>query len=98
MSEKNLRSDVNYAWPTAEIAVMGSKGAVAILYRKEKDKSNYEVEYNDKFRSPVAAAKKGYIDDIIEPRTTRMRIAQDLKFLLNKKQDNPYKKHGNIPL
>lgn len=98
MSEKNLRSDVNYAWPTAEIAVMGSKGAVSILYRKEKDKSKYEVEYNEKFRSPVAAAKRGYIDDIIEPRTTRWRIARDLKFLLNKKQTNPYKKHGNIPL
>uniref|UniRef100_A0A8D8W3C2 Propionyl-CoA carboxylase beta chain, mitochondrial n=1 Tax=Cacopsylla melanoneura TaxID=428564 RepID=A0A8D8W3C2_9HEMI len=98
MSEKSLRSDVNYAWPTAEIAVMGSKGAVAILYRKEKDKSRYEAEYNEKFRSPVAAAKRGYIDDIIEPRTTRWRIARDLKFLMNKEQTNPWKKHGNIPL
>jgi len=98
MSSKHLRGDVNYAWPTAEIAVMGAKGAVSILYRGQKDVTKYEEEYVDKFGNPFPAAVRGFIDDIIEPRTTRARLCRDLGVLRNKAQSNPWKKHGNIPL
>ena len=98
MSSKHLRGDVNYAWPTAEIAVMGAKGAVSILYRGQKDVQRYEDEYVDKFGNPFPAAVRGFVDDIIEPRTTRTRLCRDLAVLRTKSQNNPWKKHGNIPL
>ncbi|XP_040572064.1 propionyl-CoA carboxylase beta chain, mitochondrial [Lepeophtheirus salmonis] len=97
MSSKHLRGDVNYAWPTAEVAVMGSKGAVSIIFRG-KGSEEQEREYVEKFGNPFPAAKRGYVDDIIEPRTTRRRICRDLDILSTKKQTNPWKKHANIPL
>jgi propionyl-CoA carboxylase beta chain len=98
MSSKHLRGDINYAWPTGEVAVMGSKGAVQIIFRHEKDRSAAEKEYVEKFANPLPAAQRGYIDDIIEPSTTRSKIIEDLKLLKTKELTNPKKKHGNIPL
>lgn len=106
MSCKQLRGDMNYAWPTAEIAVMGGAGAVAVLYAKEaKAQENpaqfladKEAEYTKLFANPYNAAKYGYIDDVIEPRNTRFRIIRALQQLQTKKLTNPAKKHGNIPL
>ncbi len=109
MSCKQLRGDLNYAWPTAEIAVMGAKGAIEILNGKEvgaitdleKRKQfilEKEKEYSDKFANPYEAAKYGFIDDVIEPRNTRFRIIRALKTLATKKVTNPPKKHSNIPL
>lgn len=109
MSCKQLRGDINYAWPNAEIAVMGASGAVAILYGSELKKikdpqaqaefiAEKEKEYTDKFANPYDAAKYGYIDDVIEPRNTRFRIIRALQQLATKKQTNPAKKHDNIPL
>ncbi|KAI2797396.1 hypothetical protein RDWZM_000224 [Blomia tropicalis] len=98
MSSKHLKADVNYAWPTAEVAVMGAKGAVSILYRGKENTAQYEQEYMEKFGNPFPVAVRGFIDDIIEPNTTRMRICRDLNLLRNKKTLNPPKKHGNIPL
>lgn len=102
MSSKHLRGDVNYAWPKAEIAVMGAKGAVEIIFRKDigdADKiAEKTKEYEDNFANPYVAAKLGYIDDIIMPRSTRRRIARSLRTLRNKSVSNPYKKHDNIPL
>ncbi|VEN52535.1 unnamed protein product [Callosobruchus maculatus] len=98
MSSKHLRGDINYCWPTAEVAVMGAKGAVTILYKGKDDIEKREAEYIDKFASPFSAAQKGFIDDIIEPRTTRWRLSRDLDLLESKKLTNPPKKHGNIPL
>ncbi|EDV28889.1 uncharacterized protein TRIADDRAFT_52211 [Trichoplax adhaerens] len=96
MSSKHLRGDTNYAWPTSEIAVMGAKGAVSIIFRGDSEQA--EQEYIDKFSNPFPAAKLGFIDDIIEPRTTRTRICHDLDMLATKDLSNPRKKHGNIPL
>ena len=98
MSSKHLKADANYAWPTAEVAVMGAKGAVSILYRGKENTKQYEDEYIEKFGNPFPAATRGFIDDIIEPRTTRMRICRDLNLLRNKKSMLPQRKHGNIPL
>jgi propionyl-CoA carboxylase beta chain len=99
MASKHLRGDVNYAWPTAEVAVMGAKGAVQILFRKDKERhGEHEEKYIELFSNPFPAAVRGFIDDIIEPRTTRRRICQDLNLLESKKLKNPKKKHGNIPL
>ncbi len=106
MSSKHIRGDVSLAWPSAEIAVMGSKGAVEIIYRKEiaaaEDKAAEEQklveEYRNKFANPYVAAEWGYVDDIIEPRLTRQKIIQSLRMLENKVDRNPRKKHGNIPL
>ena len=106
MSCKQLRGDINYAWPSAEIAVMGGSGAVAVLYAKEaKEKENpaeylaeKEAEYTKLFANPYNAAKYGYIVDVIEPRNTRFRIIRALAQLQTKKLTNPAKKHGNIPL
>ena len=109
MSCKQLRGDINYAWPTANIAVMGAEGAVAVLYAKElkaeedpdKRKELEEArkkEYNDLFCNPYNAAKYGYIDDVIEPRNTRFRIIRALEQLSTKKLSNPAKKHDNLPL
>lgn len=102
MSSKHLRGDVNYAWPTAEIAVMGAKGAVEIIFRKDigdADKiAAHTKSYEDNFANPYIAAKKGYIDDIILPHATRRRISKALRTLKNKDVQNPWKKHDNIPL
>lgn len=108
MSSKQLRGDINYAWPTAEIAVMGPKGAVEVLEGRKmstmtpEDAANYaaqkEEEYKEKFANPYNAARYGYIDDVIEPRNTRFRIVRAFRTLTNKKDMNPPKKHGNIPL
>jgi propionyl-CoA carboxylase beta chain len=100
MSSKHLRGDANYAWPRAEIAVMGSKGAVEVLYRGKAgaDMVKLEAEYRDKFANPLAAASRGFIDDVVSPRLTRRIICEDLEVLRNKQLENPWKKHGNIPL
>lgn len=98
MSSKHLRGDINYAWPTAEVAVMGAKGAVSIIYRGQKDVAKHEQDYIDLFSNPFPAAIRGFVDDIIEPRTTRKRICRDLDLLQTKRLSNPPKKHGNIPL
>jgi propionyl-CoA carboxylase beta chain len=106
MSSKHLRGDINYAWPTAEIAVMGAKGAVEVLYgrqsKQEEDPKKFlqerEQEYQDTVANPYVAAERGYIDDIIEPARTRIRIINALKIVENKRDTNPMKKHGNIPL
>lgn len=97
MSSKHLRGDVNYAWPTAEIAVMGAKGAVEIIFRG-KDLKQREAEYIEKFANPFPAAARGFLDDIITPAKTRGLICRDLEILREKKLSNPTKKHGNIPL
>jgi len=106
MSSKHIRSDVNLAWPSAEIAVMGPDGAVNIIFRKElaeaKDpvarKAELVADYREKFASPYVAAERGYIDDVIEPKETRPRLINALEMLANKRDSNPAKKHGNIPL
>ena len=109
MSSKHLRGDINYAWPTAEIAVMGGKGAVEILNGREiaaiEDKeqreqfiAEKETEYRDAFANPYVAARYGYIDDVIEPRNTRFRVIRALESLKNKRLENPAKKHDNLPL
>ena len=102
MGSKHLRGDVNYAWPSAEIAVMGAKGAVEIIFRgdlnnEEKIKER-ELEYQQRFSNPFHVATRGYIDDVIMPHNTRWRIIRSLRMLKNKKQELPWKKHGNIPL
>ena len=106
MSCKQLRGDMNYAWPTAEIAVMGGAGAVEVLYAREAKEqadpaaflAEKEAEYTKLFANPYNAAKYGYIDDVIEPRNTRFRVIRALQQLQTKKLTNPAKKHGNIPL
>ena len=102
MSSKHIRGDINYAWPTAEIAVMGAKGAAEILYRSElADPEKIKVridEYKARFANPFVAAERGYIDDVILPHHTRRRIARALNMLRNKTLENPWKKHDNIPL
>lgn len=106
MSSKHLRCDINFAWPTGEIAVMGAKGAVEVLYARgakaEADPTAYlaekQAEYDKQFSNPYRAAERGYIDDVIEPAETRKRIIDALESLKNKRDDTPMKKHGNIPL
>ena len=102
MASKHLRGDVNFAWPGAEIAVMGAKGAVEIIFRSELDNPEriaaLTQEYADTFANPFIAGKRGYIDDVIMPHNTRRRLAKALIMLKNKKLENPWKKHGNIPL
>ena len=106
MSSKHLRADVNFAWPTAEIAVMGPEGAVNIIFRREieaaadpdaKRKELVET-YRQQFANPYVTASRGFIDDVIEPRETRLKIIRALEMLQNKTDSNPPKKHGNIPL
>jgi propionyl-CoA carboxylase beta chain len=102
MSSKHIRGDINYAWPSAEIAVMGAKGAVEILYRAElgdpaKIKKRID-EYQARFANPFVAAERGYIDEVIMPHSTRKRVARALQMLRNKTLENPWKKHDNIPL
>ncbi|MBD3803439.1 MAG: acyl-CoA carboxylase subunit beta [Thioclava sp.] len=102
MSSKHLRGDFNYAWPTAEIAVMGAKGAVEILYRSELGDAEKIAartqNYEDRFANPFVAAEKGFIDEVIQPRSTRRRVARAFASLRSKKLTNPWKKHDNIPL
>ncbi|SDU00750.1 acyl-CoA carboxylase subunit beta [Stappia sp. ES.058] len=102
MASKHIRGDINYAWPTAEIAVMGAKGATEILYRSElgdPDKIAARAkEYEDRFANPFVAAEKGFIDDVIMPQSTRKRVARAFATLRNKQLSNPWKKHDNIPL
>jgi acetyl-CoA carboxylase carboxyltransferase component len=106
MSSKHIRGDFNVAWPTAEIAVMGPDGAVNIIFRKELQeatdpvarKAELVTEYREKFANPYVAAERGYIDAVIEPRKTRARLINALEMLQNKRDSNPAKKHGNIPL
>ncbi|MEM8972153.1 MAG: acyl-CoA carboxylase subunit beta [Pseudomonadota bacterium] len=102
MSSKHIRGDVNYAWPSAEIAVMGSKGAAEIIYRSELDDqekiAERIAEYEDRFANPFVAAERGYIDEVILPRNTRVRVCRALNMLRNKTVENPWKKHDNIPL
>jgi propionyl-CoA carboxylase beta chain len=102
MASKHLRGDVNLAWPNAEIAVMGAKGAVEIIFREEKKDpaklAEREAEYKARFANPFVAGARGYIDDVILPHETRKRICRSLTMLKDKKLDNPWRKHGNIPL
>ena len=102
MSSKHLRGDFNYAWPTAEIAVMGAKGAVEIIFRKDiadpEKIAARTAEYEERFANPFVAASKGFIDEVIMPHSTRKRIATGLRKLRNKNLENPWKKHDNIPL
>ncbi|KAI8997887.1 carboxyl transferase [Pilobolus umbonatus] len=98
MSSKHLRGDYNVAWPSAEIAVMGASGAVEIIFRNHKDKSTMRSEYKEKFATPLFAAKRGYVDDIIKPSETRTRLIEQLDLLQTKSLQNPWKKHGCIPL
>lgn len=97
MSSKHLRGDSNYAWPSAEIAVMGAKGAVEIIFRG-KNVAEETQRYTEKFGNPLPAARRGFVDDIIDPATTRQRICEDLETLKGKQLSNPTRKHGNIPL
>ncbi len=108
MSSKHIRTDINYAWPTAEIAVMGPEGAVNIVYRREIDRAA-EAEreklrrekiddFRERFANPYVAAERGYIDAVIEPAQTRAELITALRSLENKRDTNPRKKHGNIPL
>ena len=102
MASKHIRGDINYAWPSAEIAVMGAKGATEILYRSElgdpEKIAARTKEYEDRFANPFVAAEKGFIDDVIRPHSTRRRVARAFATLRNKQLSNPWKKHDNIPL
>jgi propionyl-CoA carboxylase beta chain len=102
MASKHLRGDLNYAWPTAEIAVMGAKGAVEIIFRQDakdaKTIAKRTAEYEERFANPFVAASKGFIDEVIMPHSTRRRVAMGLRKLRNKQLENPWKKHDNIPL
>ena len=106
MSSKHIRGDVNLAYPTAEIAVMGPDGAVNILFKKEIEKSQapakkrkeLQDDYREKFANPYRAAELGYVDEVIDPAMTRLRLIRSFEMLANKRQSNPPRKHSNIPL
>jgi propionyl-CoA carboxylase beta chain len=106
MASKHIRTDINFAWPTAEIAVMGAEGAVGVLYRREineaadRDEARRSRvrEFEEKFANPYVAAQRGFIDEVIEPAITRPKLIRALSLLENKRDTNPPKKHGNIPL
>jgi propionyl-CoA carboxylase beta chain len=106
MASKHIRTDVNFAWPSAEIAVMGAEGAVGVLYRREINEAKDTeaarrariLELEDKFANPYVAAERGFIDEVIEPSETRPKLIKALALLENKRDTNPPKKHGNIPL
>jgi propionyl-CoA carboxylase beta chain len=106
MASKHIRADINYAYPTAEIAVMGPEGAVNIIFRNElgkagdanAERSRLVNEYREKFANPFKAAELGYIDEVIRPEQTRARVIQALEMLKDKRQENLPRKHGNIPL
>ena len=99
---KQLGADVNYAWPSAQIAVMGAKGATEILHRADlgdDDKiAQHTADYEERFANPFVAAQRGFVDEVINPRSTRRRIARSFELLKNKKVHQPFKKHDNIPL
>jgi propionyl-CoA carboxylase beta chain len=106
MSSKHIRGDMNFAWPTAEIAVMGAEGAVNILYRDKiagaddpaSERERLVREYEESFDNPYVAAARGYVDEVILPSETRTRLVRSLEVLSDKRDVNPRKKHGNIPL
>ena len=106
MSSKHIRTDFNYAWPTAEIAVMGPEGAVNVLFKRELETAADSVraraekvaEFREKFANPYIAAARGFLDEVIQPRHTRRKLITALNRLENKRDRNPPKKHGNIPL
>jgi propionyl-CoA carboxylase beta chain len=106
MSSKHIRTDVNFAWPTAEIAVMGPEGAVNILYKRELEsaqspatlRAEKVAEFRQKFANPYVAASRGFVDEVIRPRQTRAKLIRALATLQTKRDRNPPKKHGNIPL
>nr|MBP7562439.1 methylmalonyl-CoA carboxyltransferase [Candidatus Cloacimonadota bacterium] len=106
MNSRHMRADIVYAWPSAEIAVMGPQGAVEVIFRKDvKEAANptqvlkqKEEEYREKFANPYNAAAKGFVDDVIEPANTRFRLIRAFEMLATKKESNPPRKHGNIPL
>jgi propionyl-CoA carboxylase beta chain len=106
MASKHIRTDVNYAWPTAEIAVMGAEGAVDVVYKRELDgvqdreaaRQKKIEEFRERFANPYVAADRGYVDAVIQPRDTRRKLIQALEMLETKRDKNPPKKHGNIPL
>ena len=106
MNSKSIRADVAFAWPTAEVAVMGAEGAVNIVFRKELDKAEDKkgkraeliADYTEKFANPYVAAERGYVDDVIDPRETRPRLINALEMLLTKRETLAPRKHGNIPL
>jgi propionyl-CoA carboxylase carboxyltransferase subunit len=106
MASKHIGADVNYAWPTAEIAVMGPRGAVNVLYSDELEaaenpeqrRDQLIEEYRDQFANPYTAADRGYVDDVLEPADTRPRLVSDLAMLRSKRTTSPDRKHGNIPL
>jgi propionyl-CoA carboxylase beta chain len=106
MASKHIRADVNFAYPSAEIAVMGPEGAVNIIFRKElraakdpvAERARLIQEYRDKFANPYKAAELGYVDEVIKPEDTRPKVIRAFEMLRTKRQENPAKKHGNIPL
>jgi propionyl-CoA carboxylase beta chain len=100
MSSKHIRADFNFAWPTAEVAVMGPEGAVNIIYRDRPEDERPELiaDYKEKFANPYSAAERGYVDDVIEPRRTRPVLVDALETSLTKAEPRPRRKHGNIPL
>jgi propionyl-CoA carboxylase beta chain len=107
MASKHIRTDLNYAWPSAEIAVMGPEGAVPIIHRRElagagegavELRARRVEEYRQKFANPWVAAERGYVDEVIEPSRTRAKLIGGLRLLANKRDSNPPRKHGNIPL
>jgi propionyl-CoA carboxylase beta chain len=106
MSSKHIRADFNFAWPTAEVAVMGPEGAVNIVFRRELEQSDDPeqrraeliADYKERFANPYTAAERGYIDDVVEPRRTRPVLAAALEAALTKREPRPKRKHGNIPL
>jgi propionyl-CoA carboxylase beta chain len=107
MASKHIRTDFNYAWPSAEVAVMGPEGAVKIVYRRELQKAGdkaaelrdeHVADYREKFANPYIVAERGYVDEVIEPSRTRSKLIAGLRVLDNKRDSNPPRKHGNIPL
>jgi propionyl-CoA carboxylase beta chain len=106
MASKHIRTDINFAYPTAEIAVMGAEGAVGVLYKRDlvettdsaATRTRLVNEFNEKFANPYVAAERGFIDEVIEPASTRPKLIRALSLLQNKRDTNPPKKHGNIPL
>ena len=106
MNSKHLRADVSFAWPSAEIAVMGSEGAVNVIFRREiqsasdpqRKRAELIARYEDQFSNPYIAAERGYVDDVIEPAETRPKLIQSLRMLRTKREQVPPRKHGNIPL
>jgi acetyl-CoA carboxylase carboxyltransferase component len=106
MASKHIRTDVNYAWPTAEIAVIGPEGAVDIVYRRELERAANRdelrkqkiEEFSERFANPYVAAERGYVDAVIQPRDTRKKLIHSLEMLETKRDKNPPKKHGNMPL